>query len=173
MIITSIYICTTVHLYTITLCTEGVAVHICVCLLLVIVLVTLVKCEWTVVHVFVNISKLWICLWHCLLPIISLHLCYVRPFPFYSWHHVILLSLRDDNTTGSLWLYHLFYMFCVNYESSYRCTSKSLYTIMICTNGMNVDKCLCALLAALCGIWLGECLLTCDVHLLCMHVDTV
>ena len=37
-----------------------------------------------------------------------LSLPYVRCLALYSWHYVILLTFKDDNTTGSFWLCHLF-----------------------------------------------------------------
>ena len=42
---------------------------------------------------------------------------------------------------------HLFYMLHMIYESAYVCTSRCLYTIMICTDGMTSGMCLCVLLA--------------------------
>ena len=40
---------------------------------------------------------------------------YVRLFIFYFWHLVMLLTLKNDNTTGSFWLCHLFYVLSMIY----------------------------------------------------------
>ena len=65
--------------------------------------------------------------WGCLMSVcllgFCLLVCFVWDFfSFYFWHHVMLLSLKDNNTCGSLWLCHLLYMLCMFYESGCICT---------------------------------------------------
>ena len=52
---------------------------------------------------------------------------YVWLLSFYFWHDVMLLTLRADNTTGSFWLCHLFYMLSVIYVHMYICKRVHLY----------------------------------------------
>ena len=46
----------------------------------------------------------------------------------------MLLALKDDNTTGSLNLCHLFYVLGVPMISGDICTTMLLYTIVICAD---------------------------------------
>ena len=71
----------------------------------------------------------------------------------------MVLTLKDDNTIGSLQLCHLLYMLGVIYESVDIFTSQCLYTIMIFTDGRTIGMCLCALLAAsgLVYCWMNAC----------------
>ena len=64
--------------------------------------------------------------------------------PFTAWHHVMLIIFNDDNTTGSSWLCHLYFVPCIRVVSDY------VYKTII-------DMCLCLLLVATCTqcYWLG------------------
>ena len=63
------------------------------------------------------------------------------------------LVLKDDNTTGSFLLCHLFYMFSVIMISDIRCTGVHLYTIVICTDGIIIGMCPCLLLVPICVVY--------------------
>ena len=50
----------------------------------------------------------------------------------------MLLVLKEDNTTGTLYLCHLLCVIRMIIKSGALCTNVHLYTIIICTNGMTV-----------------------------------
>ena len=62
--------------------------------------------------------------------------------------YVMLLTLKDSDTYGSLWLCHLSYVIHMFYESVYICTSMGLYTVMIYTDAVIADMYLYVLMAA-------------------------
>ena len=69
----------------------------------------------------------------------------------------MLLEFKDDNTTGSFLLHHLFYVLDMITVSDCECTRVQIYTINLCTDGMVMDMCLCLLLVVICVLccWLG------------------
>ena len=60
---------------------------------------------------------------------------------FYFWHHVMLLALNGDNTTGSFYPFCLLHVLSMITESAALCKSMDLYTIIICTDGVLVCMC--------------------------------
>ena len=66
---------------------------------------------------------------------------------------VMVLELKDDNTTGSLELRRLFYVLSIKPVSEYICTRVYLYTIIICRDGATIDMCLYMSLAAICVVY--------------------
>ena len=73
--------------------------------------------------------------WHCLLCIclifILLSLPCIRFFAFYVWYHVMLLTLKKDNTTCSLYLCCLLHMPNMIIKSGVICIV-SIYTQFLC-----------------------------------------
>ena len=65
---------------------------------------------------------------------------------------VMLLTLKEDSTTGGFYLYHLLHVLGMNIKSGAICKSVHLYTIFICTYCMAVYMCPCIKLALACAI---------------------
>ena len=63
--------------------------------------------------------------------------------------HYTLLTLKDDSTSGGLYLFHLFYMLSMIIISDSICTRVHLYTKVICTDGTIMNMCLCLLVVLL------------------------
>ena len=91
---------------------------------------------------------------------------------FYIWHHIMLLTLKDDNIIGSFWLCCLFYVFCVTIICGYICTRRHLYTITIYADGMICDKPLCLLLVPILCYVIGWLYFTYDMHPCGYYVNT-
>ena len=70
----------------------------------------------------------------------------VRLLAFYFWHHLMLLSVKVDNTTDSFCLCCLLCVLPIIIKSGLICTSVHLHTIIMCTDGMAVYTCPCLLL---------------------------
>ena len=68
----------------------------------------------------------------------------------------MLLTLKEDNATGSLYVYRLLCMLNMIFMSDLICTGVHLYTIVLYTGGTVLYMCLCLLLANKCVImhWL-------------------
>ena len=89
----------------------------------------------------------------------------VRLNVFYYWHHVMLVMLEDDNTTGSLWLC-LLYIFRMFYESIYICLYIQSWYVQMTRLFVCVYVCYCLLVIQYTiGLML--------IILLCINVDTV
>ena len=111
----------------------------------------------------------WDCLvWVCLF-LLYFSLLYVRLLTFYFWHHVLLLALTDDNTTGSLYLCNLFYVFGVIMIYNYISTWVHLHTIVIYTDDMVMNMSLCLLFV---HYVIGQAYFTINMHLCECHVIT-
>ena len=61
-------------------------------------------------------------------------------YPHSLYVCIMLLTFKDDNTTGSFWLCLLFCVLSLIIISDYLCTGMNLYTITICTDAtiMNI-----------------------------------
>ena len=64
----------------------------------------------------------------------------------------VLLLLKKDNTTGSLYLCNFLFVLSVIMISFYTCTSVHVYTIIVHTDYVAVYMCPCFLLAIACMI---------------------
>ena len=63
----------------------------------------------------------------------------------------MLLAFKDDNTTGSLYLCHLFYVLRVIMLSDYICTRVHLCTV-VCKDGTIWNMCMFTFGSYLCGM---------------------
>ena len=86
----------------------------------------------------------------CFFPLFILP--YMRPLAFYVWYYVMLLALKENNTTGTFYLCHLLHVLCMIIKSDAICTCLHLWTLNICTDGVAVYLCPCILLASACVI---------------------
>ena len=71
------------------------------------------------------------------------YICYIRSHCDHNWG-IILITLKDDNTTGNLYLCNLFHVL-----SDYICTGVCKYTTAICIDGMIMNMCPWLLLVAI------------------------
>ena len=62
----------------------------------------------------------------------------------------MLLTLKEENNVGSLYLCHLFYVLHMIMISDHMCTRVHLYTIAICTDGTIMDISPFLLLVVIC-----------------------
>ena len=63
---------------------------------------------------------------------------YVKLLAFHFWHYVMSPTVVEDNTIGSFYLYHLLHLLSMIIKSGVLCTSRHLYTIIMCTDGTMV-----------------------------------
>ena len=70
-------------------------------------------------HYFLLFNQTALCEYSSFL---SSSLPYVRLLSFNFWHYLVLVTLKEGNTTGSFYLCHLLYMLSVIYVSDYICT---------------------------------------------------
>ena len=98
-------------------------------------------------------------------------------------HVVILIKMKDDNTTGSFWLCHLFYMLSMIMISEHISTRMDLYAMVKCTykyvSMFTIDCYLCSVsLAGVYHYWYESICILCNYgcnhvtfHLLIIAVD--
>ena len=65
-------------------------------------------------------------------------------------HGLMLLTMKDESTTGSFYLCNSFHVFSVLMISNHICTRMHLHAITICTDSMIMDMCPHLLLIAIC-----------------------
>ena len=82
----------------------------------------------------------------------------------------MLLPLKDDNTTGSLWLYYLFYILSMIYVYMY----KMCNSMFICNYGMYrwCDYWYVSLCTIGC-CWHGVLLVDCLLFVVCVYADVI
>ena len=97
--------------------------------------------------------------------VLYLNLPCVRLLGFYPWQNVMLPILKDDNTTGSWYLSHLFFMLCIIIISGYVYTWVHWHTVVMCTDGTIVNVFLCFLFIVSCVVFIGQVYFTFDMHL--------
>ena len=72
---------------------------------------------------------------------------------------LMLLAVKEYNTTGSFYLCHLLNVLSIIIISGTICTSAHLYTNIICTDGTAVYVCPCMLMVTACALhnWIYVC----------------
>ena len=81
----------------------------------------------------------------------------------------MLLVLKDDNTSGSLYLYCLLYVLSVIMKSEYICTSVYFCIITLCVDGMIMNICMCLLSVAICVVCYWFTVFMCQTPIRLVH----